>query len=195
MSTDSRPGKSASLSNEILINACAGETRVAILEQGDFNELYIERQRERSVAGTVALGRVTRVLPGMQAAFVDIGLEKAAFLYVGDYLDEAGRLDADPGDDETAPRPRRRGRNGNGRQPPKIDTLLREGQEIVVQVAKDPIGTKGARITSHVSIAGRHLVLTPWAQRVGVSRRIESERERRGPGQSSSAPSPADSAR
>ncbi len=78
MPTDSRPGKSNALSNEILINACAGETRVAILEQGDFNEIYIERERERSVAGTVTLGRVSRVLPGMQAAFVDIGLEKAA---------------------------------------------------------------------------------------------------------------------
>jgi ribonuclease G len=122
---------------------------------------------------------VTRVLPGMQAAFVDIGLEKAAFLYVGDYLDDSGQLGGDADEDEGA-RPRRsRGRNGNGRQPPKIDSLLREGQEIVVQVAKEPIGTKGARITSHVSIAGRHIVLTPWSQRVGVSRQISSDRERR----------------
>jgi ribonuclease G len=127
----------------------------------------------------VAKGRVTRVLPGMQAAFVDIGLEKAAFLYVGDYLDERGQLDPDL-EDEDNPRPRRaRGRNGNQRPPPKIETLLQEGQEIVVQVAKEPIGTKGARITSHVSIAGRHLVLTPWSKRVGVSRRIESDKERR----------------
>ena len=81
---------------------------------------------------------------------------------------------------EEPPAPRRgRGRNGQRREPPKIDTMLQEGQEIVVQVAKEPIGTKGARITSHVSIAGRHLVLTPWSQRVGVSRRIESDRERR----------------
>jgi ribonuclease G len=173
--SDSRAGKSAQ-HNEILINAGPGETRVAILEQGSFTELYIEREAERSVAGTVALGRVTRVLPGMQAAFVDIGLEKAAFLYAGDYLDEAGRL-IELGAEQEAPR--RRGRRNGSRQPPKIDTLLREGQEIVVQVAKDPIGTKGARITSHVSIAGRHLVLTPWAQRVGVSRRIDSDRERR----------------
>jgi ribonuclease G len=169
------------LPSEILINASAGETRVALLEQGSFSELHIEREGERSVTGAVALGRVTRVLPGMQAAFVDIGLEKAAFLYVGDYLDDNGQQG--PGsddDDDEAPRPRRsRGRNGGQRQPPKIDTLLREGQEIVVQVAKDPIGTKGARITSHVSIAGRHLVLTPWSPRVGVSRRIDSERERR----------------
>ena len=171
----------AALPSEILINASAGETRVALLEQGIFSELHIEREGERSVTGAVALGRVTRVLPGMQAAFVDIGLAKAAFLYVGDYLDESGQLSSEGSDDDDeAPRPRRqRGRNGNGRPPPKIDTLLREGQEIVVQVAKDPIGTKGARITSHVSIAGRHLVLTPWSQRVGVSRRIESDRERR----------------
>ena len=181
---DSRSGKS-SRSSEILINAAAGETRVAILEQGNFTELYIERDSDRSVAGMVALGRVTRVLPGMQAAFVDIGLEKAAFLYVGDYRDEDGD-DDDGGDDEAKARRggRGRGRGGrngrnSGRQPPKIDTLLKEGQEIVVQVAKDPIGSKGARITSHVSIAGRHLVLTPWAPRVGVSRRIGSERERR----------------
>jgi ribonuclease G len=115
----------------------------------------------------------------MQAAFVDVGLEKAAFLYVGDYLDDQGQLDPDT-DEEDSPRPRRnRGRNGGQRPPPKIETLLREGQEIVVQIAKEPIGTKGARITSHVSIAGRHLVLTPWSKRVGVSRRIDSDRERR----------------
>ncbi len=184
---DSRSGKS-SRSSEILINAAAGETRVAILEQGNFTELYIERESDRSVAGMVALGRVTRVLPGMQAAFVDIGLEKAAFLYVGDYRDEDGEDDYGE-DDQAKGRRGGRGRGHNGRGgrngrnsgavPPKIDTLLKEGQEIVVQVAKDPIGSKGARITSHVSIAGRHLVLTPWAPRVGVSRRISSERERR----------------
>ncbi len=168
--TDSRGGKTAA-NNELLVNASAGEIRVAILEQGQFTELYIERESDRSVTGTVVLGRVSRVLPGMQAAFVEIGLEKAAFLYVGDYLDENG------GGEAEEPRGRRRGRNG--RQPPKIETLLKAGQEIVVQVAKDPIGTKGARITSHISIAGRHLVLTPWSQRVGVSRRIDSDRERR----------------
>jgi ribonuclease G len=167
------------MQNEIIINASAGETRVALLERGTFNELHIERKSDRSVGGMVVLGKVTRVLPGMQAAFVDIGLEKAAFLYVGDYFD-----DAVPGntelDEYEEPQPRRpRGRNGSRQQPPKIDALLKEGQEIVVQVAKEPIGTKGARITSHLSIAGRHLVLTPWARRVGVSRRIESDRERR----------------
>jgi ribonuclease G len=173
--------------NEILINAIRGETRVAILERGSLAELLIERAGGRSMVGSVVKGRVTRVLPGMQASFVDIGLEKAAFLYAGDYF-EYDR-DVDLGDDEDAPRPQRGrgggrgrgrpGRNGAGRPVPKIDTILSEGQEIVVQVAKEPIGTKGARITSHVAIAGRHLVLTPSGSRVGVSRRIDSDRERR----------------
>jgi ribonuclease G len=168
------------MQNEILINAAPGETRVAILERGVFTELHIERASGRSMVGSVVKGRVTRVLPGMQAAFVDIGLEKAAFLYAGDYFADAD-LDQDFDDDDAeAPRPARRGRrNGPTRQPPRIDTLLAEGQEIIVQVAKEPIGTKGARITSHVSIPGRHLVLTPWSPRVGVSRRIDSDRERR----------------
>jgi ribonuclease G len=163
--------------NEILINATAGETRVAIIERGQFTEMHLERRDERSVVGSVVKGRVMRVLPGMQAAFVDIGLEKAAFLYVGDYLEEAPLDEDNDGDD--APRQRHGRRNGGSRQPPKIETVLREGQEIVVQVAKEPIGTKGARITSHVSVAGRHVVLTPWSPRVGVSRRIDSDKERR----------------
>jgi ribonuclease G len=169
------------MNNEIIINADPGETRVAVLERSAFSEIHIERTRERNVVGSVMKGRVTRVLPGMQAAFVDIGLEKAAFLYAGDYFDDNPQADLDMGED--APPPRRgrgrNGRNGSRREPPKIDTLLREGQEIVVQVAKEPIGTKGARIVSQISIPGRHLVLTPWSQRVGVSRRIDSDRERR----------------
>ncbi len=165
------------MQNEILINAGPGETRVAVLEKGQFAELHIERADARSRVSSVIRGRVTRVLPGMQAAFVDIGLEKAAFLYAGDYLGDVELAGVEE-TDEPVGRPRR-GRGGNGRVPPKIETMLREGQEILVQVAKEPIGTKGARITSHVSIAGRHLVLTPWSQRVGVSRRIDSDRERR----------------
>ncbi len=163
------------MQNEIVVNVTAGEIRVAILEKGSFVELHIERSDTRSIVGSIIKGRVTRVLPGMQAAFVDIGADKAAFLYVGDYFAEPSLSE-----EEEAPRPRRgRGRNGNGRSLPSIDTLLEEGQEIIVQVAKEPIGTKGARITSHVAVAGRHLVLTPWQQRVGVSRRIGSDRERR----------------
>jgi ribonuclease G len=158
------------MQNEILINATPGETRVAILEKKQFIELHLERARSKSVTGSVVKGKVMRVLPGMQAAFVDIGLEKAAFLFAGDYVEDIEELD-DGGD------PRQRGRRN--RNAPSIDTLVREGQEIVVQIAKEPIGTKGARITSHISIPGRHLVLTPWAQRVGVSRKIDSDRERR----------------
>ena len=177
--------------NEIVINAIRGETRVGILERGSLSELLIERAAGRSMVGNVVKGRVTRVLPGMQASFVDIGLEKAAFLYAGDFF-EYDR-DVDLGDDDNGGRGGRGsgsgggggrgrgrpGRNGGGRQVPRIDTILSEGQEIIVQVAKEPIGTKGARITSHVAIAGRHLVLTPSGSRVGVSRRIDSDRERR----------------
>ena len=162
------------MENEIVINVDSGETRVALLEQSQFTELHIERRRGKSVVGNVVKGRVSRVLPGMQAAFVDIGLEKAAFLYVGDYFDNVGG--------EQEPGPRRGGRKGRGGRrtpPPRIDTVLSEGQEIVVQIAKAPIGTKGARITSNISIPGRHLVLTPWSARVGVSRRIDSDRERK----------------
>ncbi|RIK99721.1 MAG: Rne/Rng family ribonuclease [Proteobacteria bacterium] len=170
------------MQNEILINASRGETRVAILERGSLVELLVERRGERSMVGSVVKGRVTRVLPGMQASFVDIGLDKAAFLYAGDYYEYPS--DVDLGDEEggeSRSRGRRGGgrRNGSGRAVPKIDTILSEGQEIMVQVAKEPIGTKGARITSHVAIAGRHLVLTPSGSRVGVSRRIDSDRERR----------------
>ena len=165
------------MQNEIIINAERGETRVAVLERSSFSELHIERDEETSVVGSVVKGRVGRVLPGMQAAFVDIGLEKAAFLYAGDYF--ANGFMESAGDDDGVPtRPPNRGRRRT-RQPPRIDTLLKEDQEIVVQIAKQPIGTKGARIISHISIPGRHLVLTPWSPRVGVSRRIGSDRERR----------------
>ena len=162
------------MQNEILISASPGETRVALFEKKQFVELHIERAKSRSVEGAIVKGRVKRVLPGMQAAFVDIGLEKAAFLYVGDYVENIEKLGGTDGD----PRGRRRRQRSGGRMP-SIETLLQEGQEIVAQIAKEPIGTKGARITSHVSIAGRHLVLTPWAQKVGVSRKIDSDRERR----------------
>jgi ribonuclease G len=160
------------MQNEILINAVTGETRVAILEKKQFVELHIERARSKSVVGSVVKGRVLRVLPGMQAAFVDIGLEKAAFLYAGDYVENIEDLEEDENGGG-------RGRRRRSRNVPNIESLLSEGQEIVVEIAKEPIGSKGARITSHVSIAGRHLVLTPWAQRVGVSRKIDSDRERR----------------
>jgi ribonuclease G len=166
--------------NEIVINAELGETRVALIENGQFAELHIERQRDKSVVGNVVKGRVSRVLPGMQAAFVDIGLEKAAFLYVGDYFESILETGQTEGEKTGGDGRRRSGRSRNGRSaPPRIDTVLQEGKEIVVQIAKEPIGTKGARITSSLSIPGRHLVLTPWSRRVGVSRRIGSDKERR----------------
>ncbi len=165
------------MQNEIIINAERGETRVAVLERSVFTELHIERAQEKSVVGSVVKGRVSRVLPGMQAAFVDIGLDKAAFLYAGDYF--ANGFTEETGEEGAVPtKPPNRSRRGS-RQPPRIDTLLKEDQEIVVQIAKQPIGTKGARIISHISIPGRHLVLTPWSRRVGVSRRIESDKERK----------------
>jgi ribonuclease G len=165
------------MQNEIIVNAEAGETRVALLERSQFTEFHIERTATKDVVGNVVKARVSRVLPGMQAAFVDIGLDKAGFLYVGDYFDEPSN--GGGGGGNGGGRGRGRGRRSSRSQPPPIDTVLSEGQEIVVQIAKEPIGTKGARITSHVSIAGRHLVLTPWSPRVGVSRRIDSDKERR----------------
>ena len=160
--------------NEIFVNGGLRETRVAVHEADKIVELHIERANDRGVVGGIYKGRVTRVLPGMQAAFVDIGLERAAFLYVGDYradldgvpLDDDGNGDALSG----------RGRNG---PQPQIEDVLEEGREIVVQVSKEPLGSKGARITSRISLPGRHLVLMPWVSRVGVSRRIGGDRERR----------------
>ncbi len=164
------------MTKELVINTTSHETRVALLENGHIAELYIERSRERGIAGNIYKGRVIRVLPGMQAAFVDIGLEKAAFLYVADVLDEMEAVEefvegtinhANPegGPEDAAPLP-------------PIEDLLQEGQEILVQVAKEPIGTKGARITSHISLPGRHLVYMPTVDHIGISRRIENEEEK-----------------
>ncbi len=171
--------------NILLINAEGAEHRVALLEAGQLTEAYIERPKERGLAGNIYKGRVIRVLPGMQAAFVDIGIEKAAFLHVADVADAAGDGGAsyikdehtnntgDPTDNNLADGPR---------TPPRemeIQKLLHEGQEIVVQVSKDPLGTKGARVTTYISLPGRHLVFMPTVSHVGISRRITSEDERK----------------
>ncbi len=165
------------MTKELVINTTSHETRVALLENGHIAELYIERNRERGIVGNIYLGKVIRVLPGMQAAFVDIGLEKAAFLYVADVLDEMEAVEqfvegssahADPDEESTPERP----------PLPPIEDLLQEGQEILVQVAKEPLGTKGARITSHISLPGRHLVYMPTVDHIGISRRIENEDEK-----------------
>lgn len=167
------------MTKELVINTTSQETRVALLENGHIAELYIERSRERGIVGNIYKGRVIRVLPGMQAAFVDIGLEKAAFLYVADVFDEVEAVEQfiDDGNHGSTPT----GEEDDGeeiRVLPPIEDLLQEGQEILVQVAKEPIGTKGARITSHISLPGRNLVYMPTVDHVGISRRIECEEEK-----------------
>ena len=161
----------------LLINAESYETRVALIENGVLVELHVERQIDRGIVGNIYKGRVVRVLPGMQAAFVDIGIGKAAFLYADDVLagneNETTPLELVEEDGEQTP-------DGEAevihRTP--IQERLREGEEIQVQVAKDPIGSKGARVTSYISLPGRHLVLMPTVDHVGVSRRITDEEER-----------------
>src|SRR4051794_28792154 len=165
----------------LVINADGPETRVALVEDGFLGELYIERKRERGIAGNIYKGRVERVLPGMQAAFVNIGLEKSAYLHVSDVRgtpDDLTRLFAgessrsDDEDEEAADAARAHGGA-------RIEDLLKEGQEIVVQVTKEPISTKGARTTRYTSLPGRHLVFMPTVDHVGISRRIGSDRERK----------------
>jgi ribonuclease G len=168
------------MSKEMVVSASGHETRVAILEEDQVVEVFIERERSRGVVGNVYKGRVSKVLPGMQSAFVNVGLERDAFLYVTDVITGAEALEAD--DDE--------GEKGNGKEggardarreggpDSKIEDLLKEGQEILVQVVKEPLGTKGARITSHVSMPGRFLVYMPTVDHVGVSRKIEAREER-----------------
>jgi ribonuclease G len=166
----------------IVVNAGLTETRVAVQEGALVTELFVEREGRRSIVGSVHKGVVTNVLPGMQAAFVDIGLTKDAFLYAGDYTANLGDEARDPVDgldedvedvdvDVDEPEPRREVRG-------PIEDVLRKGQEVLVQVSKESLGTKGARITSFISLPGRYLVYMPQAHRIGVSRRIRDEAER-----------------
>ena len=167
---------------QLIINVAEHETRVALLEDGTIAELYIDRGDDADIAGNIYKGKVLRVLPGMQAAFVNIGLNQAAFIYVDDVFcddfKEYERLfnvesDEENGSLEETPDPpflKKRDLN--------IDDLIREGQEILVQAAKSPMGTKGARISSYVSLPGRFLVLMPTSDHIGISRRIEDEIER-----------------
>jgi ribonuclease G len=223
------------MNKEMVVSSTIHETRVAILEDDQVVEVFIEREQSRGVVGNIYKGRVSKVLPGMQSAFVDLGLERDAFLYVTDVIDPtqesleededqvpepvpealfaepAGVVEADAGsppeealvetpataaDAETEPAPSspaspaaataaagqgmRRGRDRD-RTPAstRIEDLLKEGQEVVVQVVKEPLGTKGARITSHISLPGRFLVYMPTVDHIGVSRKIESREERR----------------
>src|SRR5688572_3998510 len=198
------------MSKEMIISSSAHETRVAILEDDQVAEIFIERERSRGVVGNVYKGRVSKVLPGMQSAFIDLGLERDGFLYVSDVVasfEEFERLDTE---DDDVPSPadqsgsgqvaaagngggsssgihKAHGPRGNGGRrdrdrekgpEPKIEELLKEGQEIIVQVGKEPLGTKGARLTSHATMPGRILVFMPTVDHVGVSRKIDSREER-----------------
>ena len=144
------------MTEEILVNVTPQEARVTVMQQGVVQELHIERSSSRGLVGNIYLGRVARVLPGMQSAFIDIGLDRAAFLHVADIWSN---------------------RHG-GEESKPIEKLLAEGQNILVQVIKDPIGTKGARLSTQVSIAGRFLVYLPQESHIGISQRIEDEVER-----------------
>jgi ribonuclease G len=164
---------------EILINIRPLETRVAYVESGVLMDLKVERKSSPTWVGTVHRGIVTRVLPGMQAAFVDIGLEKAAFLYVGDILTEEGReFFADEEDRENKTTDDNQDYRSHRDIKTPIQDLIKEGQQIMVQVAKDPLGTKGARITTHISLPGRGVVYMPFVKHIGISRKIEDENEK-----------------
>jgi ribonuclease G len=163
--------------SELIINVSPTETRIARLENGTIAELFIERAREASSVGNIYKGLVTHVLPGMQAAFLDIGLERTAFLYVTEIAQELLDLEALMGSDEGG-MPSHRSRRRQFRDIPRIENLVKEGQEVIVQITRDPIGTKGARLTSHISLPGRYLVLMPTVDNVGVSRRIDNDKER-----------------
>jgi ribonuclease G len=164
------------MNKEMIVTSNAHQTMVAILEDDLVSEVFIERERQRGIVGNVYKGRVSKVLPGMQSAFVDIGLERDGFLYVSDVvntMEEFERLAS--GDDEEE------GEDHGSREPanqPKIEELLREGQDVIVQVVKEPLGTKGARLTCHATLAGRFLVFMPTVDHIGVSRKIESRDER-----------------
>jgi ribonuclease G len=168
----------AGVEKTMVINASPQETRLAILEKGQLAEIFIERESSRTVVGNIYKGRVTKVLPGMQSAFVAITLERDAFLYVSDispgYDAYEGLLNLDEveGGQEIRDASPRMSRDA------KIEDLIKEGQELLVQVTKEPIGTKGARITSYVTLPGRFLVLMPQVDHVGVSRKIGDARER-----------------
>ena len=168
------------MKRELLINATPKETRVAILEEAELVELLVDRPDARRMVGDIYLGRVEAVLPGIQAAFVDIGTEKSAFLHASDLVFPEDDEDRDDDDDETDDDARDEANEARGRRAksPPIQDLLKRGQDIVVQVSKEPISTKGPRVTAQISLAGRFLVYMPFASRVGVSRKIGDRAER-----------------
>ncbi|MDM8526473.1 Rne/Rng family ribonuclease [Desulfococcaceae bacterium HSG8] len=169
---------------QLIINVTEHETRVALLEDGTIAEIFIKRRGDSDIVGNIYKGRVQRVLPGMQAAFADIGLGQAAFIYVGDIVcnnhKEFEHIFME--DNKTGTEDDGKANDADDRASSvcdfHIEDIITEGQELLVQVAKSPIGTKGARVTSHVSLPGRFLVLMPTSHHVGISRRIEDDVER-----------------
>jgi ribonuclease G len=165
---------------ELIVNVTEHETRVALLEDGKLAEIFIERGDEQNISGNIYKGRVQRVLPGMQAAFIDIGLNQASFLYIDDLVlrtscDTSASIcekNQDTRNFLLAKEP------AGKKEMPRIEHMLTEGQQIIVQIAKAPIGNKGARVTAHISLPGRFLVLMPMVNHLGISRRIEDEKER-----------------
>jgi len=172
------------MSEEFLVNFTPEETRVALVQNGVVQELHIERTASRGLVGNVYLGRVVRVLPGMQSAFVDIGLDRTAFLHVADIWEERhqahlqGNGGASPNKNANQNHERVKGEGVRGEGARPIEKILSEGQNLVVQVMKDPLGTKGARLSTQISIAGRLLVYLPQENHIGISQRIEGENER-----------------
>ncbi len=171
------------MKREILINANPRETRVAIIEDDQLVELLVDRPEARRMVGDIYLGKVEAVLPGIQAAFVDIGTEKSAFLHASDLVRETAEEAEDEEEDEEQtdePIEKKNGNGSNGRRAkaPPIQEALKRGQEILVQVSKEPISTKGPRVTAQISLAGRFLVYIPDSSKVGVSRKIGSSTER-----------------
>jgi len=176
------------LKREILMNTTARETRVAILEDDVLVELMVDRPDAARMVGDIYKGRVEAVLPGIQAAFVDVGTEKAAFLHVSDVAVDDEDEDEEPGaasagdDDEQGNGNGGGGQGGGGgrrgRALPPIQDIVKKGQDLLVQVSKEPIGTKGPRVTAHISLPGRFLVYMPGSDHVGVSRKIEDREER-----------------
>ena len=167
------------MTTEILINSRRYEVRIALVENGNLTEFHLQRPTEKGLMGNIYIGRVVRVLPGMQAAFVDIGLERTGFLYVDDiYVPASQRkqLTAElVGAEEHAPPISAEQLEKPSAHGLKIEDLISEGQEVMAQISKDPIGTKGARLTCQITLPGRNLVFRPQTDHIGISRKIEDE--------------------
>ncbi len=163
--------------NELIINVTLGETRIARLENGVVTEMTIERKHDEGIVGNIYKGHVARVMPGMQAAFVEIGLDRTSFLHAADVVKDLTRFEVFGDDDDENSKVKSKAVHKRQKNP--IEDMLKDGNEILVQVEKEPIGTKGARVTSHISLPGRYLVYMPTVANIGISRRISDYEERK----------------